>query len=98
VIVGDKAMFVSVEGVYRHGQIELKECPKGMPEDTLVLVTFLGAKRLSLPEINITREEAAEIRFRLQAFAADWDSPEMDVYDDYDNARAHVQGLSSTSD
>jgi hypothetical protein len=33
---------------------------------------------------------AAELRTRLAAFAEDWDSPEMGLYDDYDAARANL--------
>ena len=29
---------------------------------------------------ELTRAEAEDLRFRLQAFAEDWDAPEMDVY------------------
>ncbi len=33
--------------------------------------------------------QAAEMRARLATFAADWDSPEMAIYDDYDAAKLH---------
>ena len=33
---------------------------------------------------------AAELRAQLGAFADDWGSPEMECYDDYDAAKAHL--------
>jgi hypothetical protein len=30
----------------------------------------------------------AEVRARLEPFSAEWDRPEMSIYDDYDSARA----------
>ncbi len=36
----------------------------------------------SLAELGISREEALAIRYQFGAMAADWDDPEMDVYDD----------------
>jgi hypothetical protein len=46
-------------------------------------VTFLsGGKRIDLAERGIDDGQAADLRHRLQAFAEDWDRPEMEVYDD----------------
>lgn len=36
---------------------------------------------------GIEAERAADLRARLRSFADEWESPEMDVYDDYDTAR-----------
>lgn len=36
---------------------------------------------------GLTPEEARQTRARLEAFAPDWDAPEMDDYDRYDEAR-----------
>ena len=36
----------------------------------------------TLAELGISREEALAIRHQFGAMAADWDDPEMDIYDD----------------
>lgn len=50
-----------------------------------------GGKKIEvdLREHGITREQAAELRARLTTFE-DWDDPEMDIYDDYDQALANL--------
>ena len=75
-------MMTTIEGVLRDGRIELLENPTAL-EGSRVLVTFLpGDEFTDLEALGISRQEAAEARWRLGAFAADWDRPEMDVYDD----------------
>jgi len=37
---------------------------------------------------GIDTQDAAELRARLHQFAEDWDSPEMNAYDDYAAAKA----------
>jgi len=37
---------------------------------------------------GLTPEEARATRARLESFASDWDSPEMDSYDNYDQIKA----------
>lgn len=75
-------MLNTVEGIYRDGKIELLETPPNLRE-ARVIVTFLPKNGpIELKERGISKEEAADLRWRLQAFAEDWDSPEMDVYDD----------------
>lgn len=69
-------MLTSVEGVYRHGKIELGKLPTHVRDETRVIVTFLEPGPIDL-------------RARLASFAEEWDSPEMDVYDDYDAAKAN---------
>ncbi len=39
-------------------------------------------QNLSLEELGISQEEALALRHQFGAMAADWDSPEMDIYDD----------------
>jgi hypothetical protein len=77
-------MLTSVTGVYRDGKIILSEQPKALPDDTQVIVTFLCSNSVDLSAYGIDEAQAAALRARLQSFAADWDSPEMDIYDDYD--------------
>ena len=80
-------MFKSVEGVYRDGKVELSELPEDIREDTRVIVTFLETSEIDLQTRGIDEAQAAELRARLRSFAEEWDSPEMDLYDNYDAAR-----------
>jgi hypothetical protein len=81
-------MLTSITGVYRHGQIILTEQPGDLPDDTQVIVTFLTAGGVDLSARGIDAHQAADLRARLHSFAAEWDSPDMDVYDDYDTAKS----------
>jgi hypothetical protein len=74
-------MLKSVEGIYRNGKIELLELPDEL-DDSRVIVTFLPADGvLDLRARGIDPTQAADLRHRLQAFAEDWDRPEMEAYD-----------------
>jgi hypothetical protein len=73
-------MLRSIEGVYRHGKIELAESPPSELEGK-VIVTFLNGGSVNLAERGIDRQHAAGLRQRLKAFAEDWDRLEMDAYD-----------------
>jgi hypothetical protein len=46
------------------------------------------ARGVDLAARGIDAQQAADLRARLHSFAAEWDNPEMDVYDDYDTAKA----------
>ena len=83
-------MLKSVAGVYRDGKIELAEAPGNVPEETRVIVTFLESGPIDLRMRGIDEAQAADLRARLKTFAEDWDSPEMDVYDNYDAAKAKL--------
>jgi hypothetical protein len=83
-------MLASVEGIYRHGKIELGEIPAHIQEETKVIVTFLRPSRLDLAALEINQAEAAQLRSQLSSFRDDWERPEMDVYDDYDAAKANL--------
>ena len=74
-------MVTSVEGVYKDGRVEFSEpVPEGV--SGRVIVTFVPESNArKLTDLGIGPEEAEELRFRLSAFAEDWDKPEMDVYD-----------------
>lgn len=76
-------MLKSVQGIYRHGKIELSVQPEGINDDTPVVVTFLESE-VDLRERGIDEETAADLRTRLAPFAEDWNSPEMSIYDDYE--------------
>lgn len=81
----------TIEGVYREGKVELAERPEGVGDEVPVLVTFLPPHRIDLKAQGIDEFQAADLRARLKTFAADWDDAEMDVYDDYDTAKARLQ-------
>lgn len=84
-------MSKTIEGIYRNGKIELSETPNDVCEGTRVVVTFLSPGSIDLRERGINEVEAAEMRARLATFAEDWDSPEMSVYDNYDEEKAKLQ-------
>jgi len=83
-------MLTSVEGVYRHGKIELGKLPANVRDETRVIVTFLEPGPIDLRARGIDEAQAAELRARLASFAEEWDSPEMDIYDKYDAAKASL--------
>lgn len=83
-------MLISVQGVYRHGKIELVEQPSNIRDETRVVVTFLESGLVDLRSRGINEKQAAELRGRLETFAEDWDSPEMSIYDNYDAAKANL--------
>jgi hypothetical protein len=53
-------------------------------------VTFLEPKLIDLRQRGIDEAQAAALRAQLATFAEDWDSPEMDVYNDYNAAKAKL--------
>jgi len=74
-------MLKTVEGVFAGGKVELSEEP-GAIDGTRVLVTFLPPVAIDLRERGIDEKQAADLRWRLGAFAVDWDDPAMAVYDE----------------
>jgi hypothetical protein len=81
-------MLTSVTGVYRNGQVTLTEQPQNLPAEAQVIVTFLVAPMIDLAVRGIDEAQAADVRARLQTFAGEWDNPELDIYNDYDSAKA----------
>ena len=75
-------MSKSMGGVYRDGKVELIGVPLDVPQGTRVTVTFPETSH-DLREHGIDEAQAADLRARLRAFAEDWESPEMDIYDHY---------------
>ena len=62
----------------------LKDNPSNIPDETPVIVTFLGGGGIDLRARGINEEQAGTLRAQLASFAEEWDSPEMSVYDDYE--------------
>ncbi len=83
-------MLTAIQGVYRKGKIELKEIPRNVVEETPVIITFLSPTPIDLRSRNIDEAQAADLRARLAAFADDWNSSEMDLYDNYEAAKAKI--------
>jgi hypothetical protein len=74
-------MLVSVRGVYRDGKIELRD---KLPDVNTaeVIVTFLtNESSVDLASYGITQPQALELHERLATFEEDWNTPEMEAYD-----------------
>lgn len=80
-------MLTSVEGVYRNGRVELTEHPTDVYEGMQVIVTFIKSNQVDLASQGIDQAQAEVLRGNLATFAEDWDSPEMNIYDNYDAAK-----------
>jgi hypothetical protein len=70
----------SIEGIYKHGKVELLETPDDVDE-ARVIVTFIPENSVDLSKRGIDESQAANLRARLQTFAEDWERPEMGAYD-----------------
>ncbi|NQV23518.1 MAG: hypothetical protein HQ518_04030 [Rhodopirellula sp.] len=75
-------MLKSLEARVQDGKVEFLE-PIPASLHGRVIVTFLEEQvPIDLAERGIDEQQAGDLRHRLQAFAPDWDRPEMDVYDE----------------
>jgi len=83
-------MLTAIRGIYRDGKIELTEIPTNVRAETPVVVTFLEPGHIDLRARGIDEAQAADLRARLATFVAEWESPEMNVYDNYDAAKASL--------
>jgi hypothetical protein len=83
-------MLTAIQGIYRDGKIQLTEAPRNVSDNTPVIVTFLTPDKIDLSVRGIDEAQAADLRTRLTTFAKEWDSPEMDVYDNYDAAKTNL--------
>jgi hypothetical protein len=83
-------MLPAIHGTYRDGKIQLAEAPRNVRDNTPVIVTFLTSEEINLAARGIDETQAADLRGRLATFAEEWDSPEMDIYDNYDAAKTNV--------
>lgn len=83
-------MLTTIKGTYRNGQIELQEPPEDVQDETPVIVTFLNGKEIDLRAHGISEGEAGNLRAALATFE-DWNTPEMDIYNDYDAAKANSE-------
>lgn len=83
-------MLPTVQGIYRKGKVELTEPPPSAREESQVIVTFLEPGSIDLKSRGIDEKQAEELRAFFKPFTDDWLSPEMDVYDDYDDAKTKL--------
>jgi hypothetical protein len=83
-------MLVSLHGIYRQGKIELLDEPRFLREETEVVVTIADPGLVDLRERGIDEEQAEELQGKLSTFSEDWDSSEMNIYDNYDAAKAKL--------
>lgn len=68
------------EGIYKEGKVKLFKTPDDVDE-ARVIVTFIPEGSVNIAERGIDESQAANLRARLQAFAEDWERPEMEAYD-----------------
>jgi hypothetical protein len=83
-------MLTAIQGISRDGKIQLTEAPQNVRDNTPVIVTFLTSGNIELSARGIDGEQAADLRARLTTFAEEWDSPEMDIYDNYDAVKTSL--------
>lgn len=83
-------MLTAIQGIYRDGKIQLTEVPQNVRNDTPVIVTFLTSGYIDLSARGIDEAKAADLRARLTIFSEEWDSSEMDIYDNYDAAKTNL--------
>jgi hypothetical protein len=81
-------MMRTAVGMCRNGHVELVETPHDVADETQVVVTFLTPGSIDLSSRGIDESEAAIVRSQLASFAEEWESSEMDAYDNYDAATA----------
>ncbi len=84
-------MLTTIEGVYRNGKIEFPKTPHDVRDGTPVIVTFLPSDPVDLQKRGIDPAQAAVLQAQLAAFVEDWESPEMNVYDNYDEVKSDLQ-------
>jgi len=68
----------------------------GLPQEEIDVIeeirrTTIDENGISLSDYGIGPAQAAELRASFATFAAEWERPEMDVYDDYDAAKVRLE-------
>jgi hypothetical protein len=87
-------MLKAIEGIYRDGKVELLETPEDMEEARVIVTFFPSVGPVDLQARGIDAAQAAELRARLQAFAEDWERPEMAAYDALEAGRGRAGPVS----
>jgi hypothetical protein len=55
-------MLTNITGIYRGGKVEFKELPMNIPDETQVVVTFIGRGHINLQARGINQAQAEELR------------------------------------
>lgn len=78
-----QALFAKLtsKSIYRKGNVELLKTPTGVNAARLTIALSPKNGLIELQSRGINREQAANLRARLESFAQDWNRPEMDGYD-----------------
>ena len=84
----EQEFMLTVAGIYHNGAVELTEKPADITQ-ARVLVTFLETNEIDLAAHGISPTQAAELRAKFSTFE-DWNDPAMDIYNDYDAAKANL--------
>ena len=81
--------------VSQDGVLTLENLPfhAGETIEVIILAQPTATRPSSIPleARGIDEAQAADLRARLSTFADEWESPEMDIYDDYEAAHARLQ-------
>jgi hypothetical protein len=83
-------MLTAIQGVYRSGKIHLAEMPRNVTDETPVVVTFLKTGSIDPQARGISVTQATDLRAHLATFSEEWNNPEMEIYDNYDAAKANL--------
>lgn len=77
---------------------EIEQMPEFLLDDILSFlrslkaqygeITMVRSQNIDLPSRGIDSDQAELLHASFAAFAEDWESPEMSVYDNYDAAKA----------
>jgi hypothetical protein len=83
---------VAYKGTVKNGVVVLPPDAKLADGTTVHIEPVNGEESggVGLRSRGIDQARAVELRARLGAFAEEWDSPEMDLYDNYDAAKADL--------
>ena len=76
-------MLKTMDGLFHNGKIEFSDIHFNIPNNSKVVVTVLEDDSINLNDRGINKSDAVELRSKLASFSCDWDSPEMDIYNNY---------------
>lgn len=80
----------TVDGIYREGNVQLREVPGGIVDGTPAIVTFL-TRELAFDRPLATEDSAkAAMLPALAKFATGWHSPELEIYHDRERSDSAV--------
>ena len=83
---------MTYQGTVKHGVVKLPP-EADLPDGTKVRIEPVNSEDSGGAEQRLRSLNPAQLtvlRARLASFAEEWESPEMDMYDDYDAAKANL--------